>query len=709
MKKLTLLLLAMTTILGSCQKKAGDRPNPFFAEWDTPFGVPPFDQIDPEHYLPAFDTAMARHLAEIDAIVANPETPGFDNVILALDNAGGMLRTVGGVFFTLSAADTNKELQKVEETISPLLAAHSDRVMLDDALFAKVKAVYDRRDTTLTHPQQRLLEKTYKDFVRSGALLSPDDKTKLKAANEQLAALTVTFGNNLLADNKSFVLVLDSADIGGLPPAILSAAAETAASMGHKGKWVFTLGKPSLIPFITYSDRRDLREKLYKGYLDRCNYNNETDNKQTINDIVRLRTERAHLLGYESHAAYVLDDEMAKTPANVYALLGDLWTPALRSASNELAEMKAIKFAEAGDNAFESWDWWYYAETVRKDKYALDEEMLRPYFALENVRTGIFDLSNRLYGITFRPITVPVYNKECQTYEVLDADNSHLGVLLLDFFPRDGKRGGAWCETLLQQSYLYGKKITPIVTITCNFTRPVDRTPSLLNLDETETFFHEFGHALHALFSDVPYRGLGEVERDFVELPSQIMENWAFEPDMLRRYAFHYTSGTPIPDYLIEKIAASSLFNQGFMTTEYLAASISDMDIHTTKEYKPIDVNAFEVQALNEKRGLIPQIAPRYRYPYFSHIFDGGYSAGYYSYIWSEVLDKDAYQAFVESGDIFSRKVATAFRTEILSKGGMEDGMVLYRNFRGAEPSREPLLRNRGLIEKQPENTQPNE
>ncbi len=701
-KLLPLLILTALSAMTSCKEK-NRAENPFFTEWQTPFGVPPFDQIKPEHYKPAFEKAMELHNAEIDSIVANEAAPSFDNVILALDNSGEMLSTVSRVFFLLCEADTNPEMQAIEEDLSPVLAAHSDGIMLNDALFAKVKAVYDNPAAMAGDSMKlRLTEKTYKGFVRAGALLDQERKNKLKTINEQLSAATIKFSNNLLADNGGFEMVIETEEeLAGLPPTIISAAAEAAKEKGYaENKCLFTLAKPSLIPFITYSSNRDLRQKIYEGYLNRCNHGDQNDNKQVINDIIRLRTEKARMLGFDSWAAYVLDEQMAKTTANVYDLLDALWTPSLASAKRELVEMKALMAADGLDpEDFQSWDWWYYAEKVRKQKYELDEEMLRPYFSLENVRTGIFALANRLFGVTFRPVTVPVYNKECVVYEALDRDMSHLGLIYFDFHPRAGaKGGGAWCDEFRSQSYKNGVKVAPIVNIVCNFTRPVGSQPALLNLDEAETLFHEFGHGLHALFADVPYKGLGGVERDFVELPSQILENWAFEPAMLRQYATHYATGAIIPDYLIEKIRNSSLFNQGFITTEFLAAAISDMDIHSTAEYKPIDVNAFEKESLNVRRGLIEQIAPRYRYPYFSHIFDGGYSAGYYSYIWSEVLDKDAYEAFVETGDIFNPDVAAAFRREILSKGGSADGMELYHNFRGKAPSREPLLKARGLL-----------
>lgn len=697
---LSLTILAVATMVTSC-KTTGTSENPLLQEWTTEFGVPPFDKIQAEHYRPAFDTAMSIQLAEIDAIVTNADVPTFENTILALDNSGELLMSVSNVFFLIASADTNEQLQAIEGEVSPLLAAHSDKIMMNDKLFERVKTVYEKMDTAkLDAQQQRLIDKSYRSFVRSGAALDADKKEQLKKINEQLSTLEVQFSNNLLSENNSFILELQESDLTGLNDDVKQAAAATAKEMGKKeGTYVFTLHKPSLIPFITQSDRRDLRQKLYEGYLNRCSYGNETDNSKVINEMIRLKTDKAHLLGFDNFAAYTLDKQMAKNTKNVYELLDALWTPALASSKAELEEMKAIKKTETGDDEFASWDWWYYAEKVRKAKYDLDEEMLRPYLSLDNVTAGIFNLCNRLYGISFRPATLPVFNSEMMAYEVIDKDNSHLGVLYLDFHPRAGKRGGAWCGSFRDQSYVDGKRVAPITSITCNFTRPSGDKPALLNLDETETYFHEFGHALHTLFSDVKYKGLGGVERDFVELPSQIMENWCTEPQMLKSYATHYQTGEPMPDYLIEKVQKSSLFNQGFATVEYLAASLSDMDIHNVNQFVPMDIQAFEKNSLNTKRGLIPQIAPRYRYPYYAHIFNTGYSAGYYSYIWAEVLDKDAYQAFVESGDIFNRDVAAKFRTELLSQGGTQDGMVLYENFRSKAPSREPLLRGRGLIQ----------
>ena len=514
----------------------------------------------------------------------------------------------------------------------------------------------------------------------------------------ELSLAAVKFGQNILAENNNYALVLASTDLDGIPSNVRDQAREKAEALGEKGKYAFTLHKPSLIPFLTYSSKRELREQIYKAYLNRCNNGDEYDNKQLINDFIRLRTEKAHLLGYPSYAAYVVADEMAGTTDAVYKLLDEIWAPALESAKGELAEMEVLFKKDFPEGEFASWDWWYYAEKVRKQKYELDEEMLRPYFSLENVQGGIFFLANRLYGITFRPVIVPLYHPDATAYEVLDADESHLGVLYFDYFPRDGKSQGAWCGNYVEQTYRDGKRVAPVVSIVCNFTRPTSNSPALLTLDETETLFHEFGHALHFLFHDVKYRGLTEVEGDFVELPSQLMENWAFEPELLKQYAVNYRSkDAVIPEYLVAKLRRSELFNQGFMTTELIAAALSDMDIHSTTEYAPFDPMEFERQALTEKRGLIPQIEPRYRYPYFSHIFDGGYSAGYYFYTWAEVLDKDAFEAFRESGDLFNKKIADDFRRKILARGGSEDGMTMYRAFRGKDPDKRAMLRSRGL------------
>ena len=677
---------------------SAERENPLLAEWNTPYVVPPFEDILVEDYMPAFEAAMEQHKAEIEAIVANPEEPTFENTILALDNAGAKLNDVANTFFLIAAADTNPEMQKVEAEVSPLLAAHSDEIMMNPELFQRVKKVYlGRKKAGLDRMQLRLTEKSYKDFERNGANLSEEGQAELAEINRQLSAATVQYSQNLLAATADYQLLLTTEQLGGLPNSIKNAAKQAATEAGHNGKYLFTLSSPSIFPFLTYSTERDLRKEIYTAYTERCN-GGEYDNTEVIRTIISLRARRAQLLGYKSHADYVLDDVMAKSPKAVYDLLGDLWEPALKSAKNEMGDMTVIKKRETKSSEFAAWDWWYFAERLRKQRYNLDEQALRPYFSLDNVRQGIFGLCNRLYGITFSPVNVVAYNKECSTYKVEDVDGTLLGVVIFDFFPRAGKSGGAWCGEFVSMSMEDGKRVPPVVTVVCNFSRPNGNTPSMLTIDETETFFHEFGHALHNLFAEVPYKGLAGVERDFVELPSQIMENWAMEPAMLKTYAIHHQTGAVISDHLIARIQKSAHFNQGFMTTELIAASLSDLDIHTlTSVEEDFDVNAFEKRVLTEERGLIDQIAPRYRYPYFSHIFDGGYSSGYYSYLWAEVLDKDAYQAFVESGDLFDRETATRFR-KLLAAGGTKDGMELYREFRGAEPSREPLMLARGLI-----------
>lgn len=703
MKRFTGLLLMSTFFmtLASCGSSKQSGENPFFTEWETPYGTPPFDKIRPEHFMPAFERGMSLHDAEIAAIVENNDEPTFENVILAYDNSGQMLAQTRLVFEMLCGAETNERMQAIQEEALPLLSAHNDRILLNEQLFARVKAVYDRRaELGLDAEQSRLLQKTYDRFVRSGALLDPAQKKRLQEINEELTRVAVRFGSNLLAENNNFVLeISDEADLDGLPAGVRDAAREKADELGRGGKWVFTLHKPSLIPFLTYSSKRALREELYKAYLNRCNHGDQYDNKQLINDFIRLRTEKAHLLGYPSYAAYVVADEMAGTVSNVYSLLDQVWEPALKRASEELAEMTELLHEDLPGATFESWDWWYYAEKLRKKNYSLDEEMLRPYFSLDNVQSGAFFLANRLYGITFRPIAAPVYHEEVRAYEVLDQDETHLGVLYFDYFPRPGKSQGAWCGNYVEQVYRDGKRVAPVLSIVCNFTRPTGSTPALLTLDETKTLFHEFGHALHFLFHDVKYRGLSEVEGDFVELPSQIMENWVTEPEMLRQFAVHYRTDDVIPQHLIDRIRRSEYFNQGFNTTELVAAALTDMDIHSIEKYEPFDVEAFEHDALRVRRNLMPQIEPRYRYPYFSHIFDGGYSAGYYFYIWAEVLDKDAFQAFKQSGDLFNRRLAERFRRQLLARGGSEDGMSLYRAFRGADPDKTALLVARGFIE----------
>ncbi|WP_240163493.1 M3 family metallopeptidase [Spirosoma taeanense] len=681
--------------------------NPFFTAYNTPFGVPAFDKIKPEHFEPAIDEGMKQQAAEISIITSQKQAPSFVNTIEALEASGDLLRRVNTVLGNLNSANTNDELQKIAQTVAPKLSKHSDDISLNPVLFQRVKAVYDQRNRLkLTGDQQRLLEKTYKNFVRNGAALASDKQDRLRKINGELSVLTLKFGQNLLAENNAYALVIDKQeDLRGLPASIVATAADEAQKRNLAGKWVFTLQNPSIMPFLQYADNRALREKIFRAYLERGNHNDERDNKQIMAKMVALRAEKAQLLGYENHAAYVLEESMAQTPAKVSELLNQLWAATVPVTQQEAAELQALmdkegKASPGRGEKLASWDWRYYAEKLRKEKFALDEQELRPYFPLEGVRDGIFMLTNRLYGLRFeRRPDVPAYHPDAIAYEVKEANGQHIGILYMDFHPRASKRGGAWMTSYRRQEIENGKKITPVVSIVCNFSKPTSNAPALLTLDEVSTFFHEFGHALHGLLSNVHYGSQSgtSVPRDFVELPSQIMENWAVEPEMLKLFAKHYQTGAVISDALVEKIKKSSLFNQGFATSEYLAASLLDMAYHTLKpDQVPTDVLAFEKQAM-DKIGLIDQIPPRYRSTYFQHVFAGGYSAGYYSYIWSAVLDADAFEVFKQKG-LFDQKSAQSFRKNVLERGGTDEPMKLYRNFRGAEPDIKPLLRRRGLL-----------
>ncbi|AEI48373.1 M3 family metallopeptidase [Runella slithyformis] len=676
--------------------------NPFFSTYTTPFGVPPFDQIKNEHFEPAFIEGMNRQAAEIAAITAQKEAPTFANTILALENSGDLMDRVGTVFFNFNNANTNDGLQKIAQTLSPKLSKHRDDIQLNAELFKRVKAVYDQRNSLkLTGEQKMLLEKTYKSFVRSGAALSAEKQERMRKINAEMSLLTLKFGQNLLAENNNYTLVIEKAeDLSGLPASLIAAAADDAKKRKMEGKWVFTLQNPSIMPFLQYADNRALREKIFKAYLERGNHNDAYDNKALMTNIVALRAEKAALLGYENHAAYVLEESMAQTPAKVSALLNQLWTATVPVTKQEAAELQTMMDKDGRNEKLEGWDWRYYAEKLRKQKYDLKEEELRPYFALDNVRQGIFTLCQRLYGLKFEPrADIPVYHEEVMAYEVKEANGQPVGVMYMDFHPRASKRGGAWMTSYRKQELQNGKRIAPVVSIVCNFSRPTGGAPALLSMDEVHTFFHEFGHALHGLLSNVTYGSLSgtSVPRDFVELPSQIMENWSTEPEMMKLYAKHYQTGEVIPEALIEKMKKSSLFNQGFETSEYLAASLLDMSYHTLRPGQtPTDVLTFEKEAM-DKIGLISQIPPRYRTTYFQHIFSGGYSAGYYSYIWSAVLDADAFEVFKQKG-LFDQKSAQSFRKNVLEKGGTDEPMKLYLNFRGAEPDIKPLLRRRGLL-----------
>jgi peptidyl-dipeptidase Dcp len=676
--------------------------NPFFTAYTTPFGAPAFDKIKPEHFEPAFEEGIKQQAADIAKITGQTQAPTFANTIEALEAGGDLLSRVSTVFFNLNSANTSETLQKIAQTIAPKLAKNGDDIALNPALFKRVKTVYDQRNQLkLTGEQQRLLEKTYRNFVRGGAALSADKQDRLRKINEELSVLTLKFGQNLLAENNAYTLVIDKKeDLSGLPASLVEAAANEAKKRNQVGKWIFTLQNPSIMPFLQYADNRALREQIFRAYLERGNHNDERDNKALMGKMVTLRAEKAQLLGYENHAAFVLEESMASTPAKVSELLNQLWAASVPVTKQEAAELQTLMDQENKNEKLASWDWRYYAEKLRKQKYALDGEQLKPYFSLENVREGIFMLTGRLYGLRFeRRTDLPVYHEEVTGYEVKEADGRHVGILYMDFHPRASKRGGAWMTSYRRQEVEKGKKIAPVVSIVCNFSRPSGDAPALLSLEETRTFFHEFGHALHGLLSNVTYASLSgtSVPRDFVELPSQIMENWSEEAQMLKLYAKHYKTGEVIPDAMIEKINKSSLFNQGFETTEYLAASLLDMDYHTLKPGQvPTNVLAFEKQSM-DKIGLIEQIPPRYRSTYFQHIFAGGYSAGYYSYIWSAVLDADAFEVFKQKG-LFDQKSAQSFRKNVLEKGGTDEPMTLYKNFRGSEPDIKPLLRRRGLL-----------
>lgn len=700
MKKLVIIAIVTGAMLSSCSTK--DSVNPLLTEWDTQFGIPPFEDIKLEHYMPAYLEGMKQHKAQIQEIINNPQEPNFENTIVAYDNSGDILRKVAPVFSSLNSVNSSPEVLALAKELSPLTSKHYNEISLNDSLFLRVKSVYDKIETLNLNPEQtRLLTEMYKGFVRNGAELAPDKKEELKEINSKISSLQLSFGQNLLAETANYNLVIDNEeDLAGLSESLINAAKVTDENSDYAGKWVFGLDNPSVMPFLQQSDKRELRKEILDAYLNRCNNDNEFDNKEVIKELITLRLKRANLLGFDNFADYQLETRMAKTTDAVYSLLNQLWTPALKSAKQELADMTLIAKAHNKDiSKLEAYDWRYYFEKAMASKFNLSDNELRPYFKLENVREGIFYVANQLYGVTFTQLEgIPLPHPEAIAFECKEADGTHLGVLFMDMFARPGaKRGGAWCGRFRTQVYSNGQRISPLVTVVGNFTRPSGDKPALLSLDETETYFHEFGHALESLFKDVTYYGVGGMTRDFVELPSQIMEHWAFEPQVLKVYAKHYETGEVIPQELVDKIEKAGKYGQGFATTEYLAASILDMDFHILNSIpKNIDILKFEQESMS-KLGLISQIPPRYRSTYFNHTFGGGYTAGYYSYIWAEVLDSDAYQAFVETGDIFNKEVATKFRKEILSRGGQDEAMTLYVNFRGKEPGIDALLKNRGL------------
>lgn len=687
--------ILLLTTLNSCRnEKAMD--NPFFNAYNTPFNIPPFDRIRAGHFVPAFEKAMADARAELHKITADREAPTFENTIEAYDDMGKLLRDVTAVFIELCSSNTSDSLQRIEVEMSPKLAGFRDEIRLDPELFKRVESVYQNRDKFNLQPDQEfLLDNLYKEFVRNGANLSPEDQEKLKKINQEISLLCVKFNQNVLAETNDYKLFVEEKDLAGLPGPLVASAAQTAKEAGEEGKYAFTTQRPSVFPFLQYSPDRDLRKKLFEAYCNRCNNGNEFDNNNILARIVALRAERAKLLGYKSHADIVLEPRMAKEPERVLELLNSLWEKAIPVARNEIKEMQDIIAREGGKFKLEASDWWYYAEKLRKEKYDLDDNELLPYFSLDNVRDGVFELANRLFGIKFIPRTdFPKPHPDALPFEVVEKDGSHLGVLFMDFNTRESKRQGAWCVSYQSHHLEKGRVVHPIVAINCNFSAPSGNTPTLLTLDEVSTIFHEFGHALDFMMNKSRYNTLYQAW-DFVELPSQIMEHWVTEPEVLNFYARHYDNGEVIPQALIEKINKSGYFNQGFSNVEILAASLLDMAYHTLGAPVDIDIQSFEKEYF-QKVGLLPEIVSRYRSTYFMHI-TGEYDAGYYSYTWAAVLDHDAFEAFKENG-IFDRATADSLRKTIFEKNGNMDAMQMFVNFRGREPVIEPLLRNRGLL-----------
>ncbi|WP_371378329.1 M3 family metallopeptidase [Thalassotalea aquiviva] len=690
-----------TTTAVTEQVQTVTNSNPFYQEYDTPFGIAPFESIKLEHYKPAMDKGIAEQRAEIDAIVNNPDAPTFANTIEAMEKSGELLNKVANVFYGLIGSMSSPEMQAISKEMAPKFSALSDDINLNEDLFKRVKAVYDAKDSLeLNTEQKTLLENTYKGFVRGGANLSTEQKAELRQLNEQISKLSIQFGENLLNETNDFELIIeDEKDLDGLPDSIIAAAKATAKERGKEGKWVFTTHRPSFYPFLTYSTNRELREKLFYAYTHRGDNDNANDNKAIAAEIASLRYQRAQLMGYKTHAHFVLENNMAKTPENVYGLLNKVWPASLARAKQEVADMQAYADSEGADYKLEAWDWWYFSEKVRKAKYDLDEEATKPYFELNNTMQGVFYTANQLWGVTFKERNdLPKYHPDVTTYEVIDGDGSVIGVYMTDFYVRPSKRGGAWMSSFRKQHKMYGEEVKPIIYNVLNYPAPVDGKPVLLTFDQASTLFHEFGHAIQGLLSDGYYRSLTgtALPRDYVEYPSQVMENWMTEPQVLANFARHYETGEVIPMEMVEKIQASGKFNQGFATTEYMAAALLDLKWHTLETTQVQDADKFEADALADM-GLIKEIAPRYRTTYFSHIFAGGYSSGYYGYIWSNIFDADTWEVFKEKG-IFDPATATSYRENVLESGGTEDPMEMYKRFRGKEPNPIHLLERRGLV-----------
>jgi peptidyl-dipeptidase Dcp len=695
MKKSVLFFILL--VFMACQNS-----NPLLTEQQTPFGVPAFDQIKVEHYMPAFEAAIQANQAEIDAIINNPAAPTFENTVEALDRTGELLDKVVGVFFNVLEADGNDEMNKIAEQVTPMLSALSDGIILNDKLFQRVKAVYEQKDDLNLNPEQmRLLTETYKQFAQNGANLPEDQKKRLMEINQELGLLSLQFGNNVVAETNAYQLfITDENELKGLPESAKAAAKEEATAAGRPDAWLFTPKRTSFTPVLQYCENRELRKELLMAYTTRGNHDNEFDNKDIIVKTMQLRVEKARLFGYSNPADYILADCMAHDAKTVDEFLQSVWEPSLEAAKKEAAELQKLLDKDLPGEKLQPWDWWYYTEKLRVEKYNLNEEELKPYFELSNVRKGAFQLATSLFGLQFEQLTdMPVYNPEVEVFKVTNADGSLVGILYTDYFPRAGKRPGAWMNNICNQFVdAQGVDHRPVIINVGNFNKPTQGNPSLLSMDDVETLFHEFGHALHGLMSKATYKSLAgtNTPRDFVELPSQFMENYCYHPQIMKTYAFHYQTNEVMPDELIEKINRSNTFNQGFVMTELLSASILDMDYHKMTTTEAFDVNAFEAQSM-EQMNMIPQIITRYRSTFYNHIFTTGYAAGYYSYTWSAVLDADAFAAFVETGDILNPEVAKKYR-RLLEQGGTRDAAELYQEFRGKNPDPKHLLLRNGFI-----------
>ena len=694
-------MMLLSTVALAAAGCANQSKNPLLEEFDTPFGIAPFAEITIEDYREAMLQGMAEQKAEIEAIIASTDEPTFANTIAALDQSGRLLSRARGTFSPLSSSNSTDETRALEKELSPLFSAHSDDIYLNEALFERVKKVYENQAAEqLSAEEQKVLENIYDRFVNSGANLNDEEKARLRELNSRLAMLQLNFTQNLLYEtNNTFVVVEEEAELAGLPEANIAAAAKMAEEQGQAGKWMFNMQRPSCNPVLQYCSNRALRERVYKAYYNRGNQDNDHDNKAISAEIVRLRLEKARLMGFENYAQMALEQRMAKTPEAVYDLLMQVWTPAVKKAKEELDDIREEIRREGGNFEPEGWDYMYYLDKAKQRKFSVDEQQVRAYLEIGNVMQGIFHVAGKLYGLTFNEITseVPSYEPTAKAYEVMDKDGTRLAIFYSDPFPRASKRAGAWCTSFRGQRYEGEERVIPIVVNCCNMTTPNAEGYALQSIDNVETLFHEFGHALHSFMRDVRYNGAAGVERDFVELPSQINEHWAFEPEVLNVYAKHYQTGETIPLELVEKLQQSARYGQGFATVEYVAASLSDMDLHVLTEVpEDLNVMTFEEQALKQ-RGIPSQILPRYRMTNFSHTMGGGYTAGYYSYMWAEVLDADAFEAFTETGDIFNEEVADKFRRYVLTPGGIDDGMTMYQNFRGRAPKIDALLKNRGL------------